>query len=135
MGPLMPGLPWSGTLTPLYFSILCNIHSLTSKYDNLRQIVLSFINNKINVPVIAVQEIWQLPHPETVNIPGYKFTFKQCTQKKGGGIGFYILQNIPFKTLIEFSPFIEKCFETLTVEITLNGKRTNLTNIYRSPSH
>jgi hypothetical protein len=23
----------------------------------------------------------------------------------------------------------------LTVEITLNGKRTNLTNIYRSPSH
>ncbi len=71
------------TNSPIFLNI--NIQSLTSKYDNLRQIVLSFINNKINVPVIAVQEIWQLPHPETVNIPGYKFTFKQRKKKRREG--------------------------------------------------
>jgi hypothetical protein len=81
-----------------------------------------------------VQEIWQIPHPESVNIPGYKFTFKQRNKNRGGGIGFYILQEIPFKILPDLSPFVEKYFESLTIEIILNSKRTILTNIYRPPS-
>jgi hypothetical protein len=125
-------LSYSNTTSPIFLNI--NIQSLPSKYENLKHTILSLANNNISVPVIAVQEIWQIPYPDSINIPGYKFIYKQRKVNRGGGVGFYISQDIPTKNLPDLSPFIEKCFETLTIEITLNGKKHILSNIYRSPS-
>ncbi len=61
------------------------MQSLTSKYENPKLAVLSFINNNIYIPIIAVQEIWQIPQPDSVNIPGSKFAYKQRKKNKGGG--------------------------------------------------
>jgi hypothetical protein len=68
---------------PVFLNI--NVQSLTSKYDNLKQTILSFISSDIYIPIIAVQEIWQIPHPESVTIPGYKFTCKLRKTHRGGG--------------------------------------------------
>jgi hypothetical protein len=49
-------------------------------------------------------------------------------------VGFFLLQSIPYKVLQNLSPFIEKSFESLSLEVTLNTKKLILTNIYRPPN-
>jgi hypothetical protein len=41
---------------------------------------------------------------------------------KGGGVGFYINSDTPFKIPHELSPFNDKIFKTLSIDITLNKK-------------
>jgi exonuclease III len=122
---------FSSNKSPIFLNI--NIQSLNSKFENLKQLILSFQTKNVLVPVIALQEIWQIPYPELVSIPGYKFIHKQRSKGRGGGVGFFLSQNIHYKILHDLSPFIEKSFESLSIEITLNNKRMVLTNIYRPP--
>jgi hypothetical protein len=49
-------------------------------------------------------------------------------------VGFYLSQSIPHKILPDLSLFIEKSFESLTLEIILNSKKLILSNIYRPPT-
>ncbi len=62
-----------------------NIQSLSRKIENLKQLIASFLKHNITIPVIALQEIWQIPYPETVSIQGYNFVFKQRSAGRGGG--------------------------------------------------
>jgi hypothetical protein len=117
--------------SPIFLNI--NIQSLPSKFENLKQLIISLCLKNIPIPIIALQENWQIPSPEAVTIPGYKFIFKQRSRGRGGGVGFYLLQSIPHKILNDLSPFAEKSFESISLEITLNNKKTILTNIYRPP--
>ena len=77
---------------------------------------------------------WSLAYPELVNIPNFKFVHKTRNLNKGGGVAFYVKNDIHFKILNDLSHFIEKEFECLTIEATINKKKVLLSNIYRSPN-
>jgi len=117
---------------PIFLSI--NVQSLPSKHGNLNVLINEFQKNKIDISVIALQEIWQIPHTESVQIPGFKFVHKSRAMNRGGGVGFYIKESLGFKVIQNLSPFVEKEFESITIETQINNKKTYLTSIYRSPN-
>ena len=120
------------TNKPIFLSI--NIQSLMSKIDNLKALISQCSNNNVSIDVIAIQESWKIHYPELIQIPGYNFFHQDRSKSNGGGVGFYIKQSYPTITLPNLSPFNEKIFETLTLEVTINKKKYLLSNIYRSPS-
>jgi hypothetical protein len=117
---------------PIIFNL--NIQSIASKHTSLKEFITSLLSNNVNIKVICLQEVWQVPFPELINIPGFSFISKQRETMRGGGVGFYVKNDIKYKLLQNHSPFIDKIFESLTIEITLNGKKCLLCNYYRSPS-
>jgi hypothetical protein len=119
---------YKNTCTPLILSI--NTQSLNSKQEAL-SLFLHEISN-INIIAIALQEVWQIPYPETLKIKGFKLITKQ-RDSKGGGVGFYIKDDINYKILDNLSPFLPRTFESISIEINLNGKKTIQSSVYRSP--
>jgi hypothetical protein len=88
----------------------------------------------VNIIAIALQEIWSVPYPDLVQIPNYNFYYKTRKNSRGGGVGFYILNTFRCKIIAELSPFDEKEFEVLTIELSQKNKKSMLCNIYRSPT-
>ncbi len=84
--------------------------------------------------ILALQETWNIPYTELVQIPGYTFTHKQRTSSRGGGVGFYIRNSITYKIVSELSQFTANIFESLTIEAKIGKKTYLLTSIYRSPN-
>jgi hypothetical protein len=87
------------------------------------------------VDAIAVQEIWEVRYPDLVNIPGFKpLIFKQRLGMRGGGVGFFIRENLNAKVIEELSPFENKIFESITIQLTYpsSSKSLLLTSAYRS---
>jgi hypothetical protein len=74
---------YSNTKKPIILNI--NIQSLQSKFENLKNYLLNCMNDKIPIYAVALQEIWQIPNPDTLNIPGFSFVFKQRETGRGGG--------------------------------------------------
>ena len=111
-----------------------NVCSLMSKHQNLSVAINDMLKKQVKIKVIAVQETWNVPYPELVNINGFKLFIKTRTNNRGGGIAFYVKDDITCKIKHNLSPFYEKEFEYLTVEIVLNKKKLILSNIYRSPT-
>ena len=111
-----------------------NVCSLMSKHQNLSSAINDMLKKQVKIKVIAVQETWNVPYPELVNINGFKLFIKTRTNNRGGGIAFYVKDDITCKIKHNLSPFYEKEFECLTVEIVLNKKKLILSNIYRSPT-
>jgi len=72
----------------------------------------------VNVEVIAMQECWKIEFPDLLVIPGYHpFIFNQREGMRGGGVGFYIKENISFEIVQDCSPFENKIFESITILI------------------
>ena len=105
-----------------------------SKIDDLSSFILQLVNNNIDIKIVALQEIWSLPHPELVNIPGFKLLFKARKNTQGGGEAFFVKDGISCKIIDNLSIFIEKEFECITIETTINKQKCYLSNIYRSPN-
>ena len=105
-----------------------------SKFDELSSLIIQLSTSNVNIKIIALQEIWNIPYPELVNIPNFKFVHKVRNVSKGGGVAFYVRNDIHFKIVIHLSHFIEKEFECLTIEAIINRKKILLSNIYRSPN-
>jgi hypothetical protein len=80
--------------------------------------------------------VWNLPYPDTVDIPGFqRITFVNRNRGNGGGVGFYIRTGLNFKIITPpFISFVDKIFESLTVEICypVNDviKKIIVTNVY-----
>jgi exonuclease III len=73
--------------------------------------------------VICLQEIWQVHDECVIAIPNYNFVYKKRAKFRGGGVGCYIKKGIQFKIVERHSIFIEKIFESLVLEISINGKK------------
>ena len=106
-----------------YYFLSLNVCSLMSKFNELTVMIQNLQNEKCNLAVIAIQETWDIPYPELLQIPGFNLVFKTRSILKGGGVAFYINKNIKFKLINRLSPFIERQFECLTVEVIINKKR------------
>ena len=116
---------------PLYLSL--NVQSLMSKFSELKSFINLMTKNDINLEIIALQETWDISVPDLVNIPGYSFVSKNRKNQRGGGVGFYVKSGLVFK-VIEISPFEEKFFECISIEVVCMKKRFIVSNIYRTPS-
>jgi len=117
---------------PLYLSL--NIQSLNSKFDELQLFILELQQKGLNIEVIALQETWDIQYPDQLIIPGYQqIVFKNRLGMRGGGVGFYVKNGLNFKILNELSPFEEKIFESLTIQLSYpNNHNVLLTCGYRS---
>ena len=84
---------------------------------------------------MALQETWNIPHPDLIQIPDFNFIHTQRKNQKGGGVGFLIKEGINYKIIQEHSTFIPFLFECLTIETTFNNKKFLLApSTYRSPN-
>ena len=112
-------------------------------HAKLLAIINEFLTAKIPIEIIALQEIWQTPYPELVVLPGFNFVYNKrvAVLSRGGGVGFYIHENLKYQTLNELSIFNKKLFETLTVKIISKKKQicdikhigTTLQHLYLVP--
>ena len=90
--------------SPCYISL--NVQSLNSKYESLKDYIIKLISKNDNIEIIALQEVWQIQHIDLISIPGFHPLV--CSQRggmRGGGVGFYIKNNISFDIVPELSPF------------------------------
>jgi hypothetical protein len=106
---------------------MCNHEQLSLLLSNL-------ISKNLNIVAVALQEVWSVPYPDSVKIPGFNLILNTRKNSRGGGVGFYLSDKFDFNVLRTHSLFIEKEFECLTLETSINGKKFILSNIYRSPS-
>ena len=104
-------------------------------HAKLLAIINEFLTAKIPIEIIALQEIWQIPYPELVVLPGFNFVYNKrvAVLSRGGGVGFYIHENLKYQTLNELSIFDEKLFETLTVKIISKKKQIPVCDIKHIP--
>ena len=123
---------FSNTSRPIIASI--NIQSLQSKHASLSQLIHDCQSSNIPLSIIALQETWQIQHPDLVSITGFNFIHTQRTTNRGGGVGFYVRDDIDFKVNSNLSTFIPFSFECLTIEIIQKNKRISVTSIYRLPN-
>ena len=117
---------------PVYISL--NVQSLNSKFENLCNFINDLLEQNVNIEIIAIQECWQIEFPELLVISGYHpFIFKQREGMRGGGVGFYIKENISFEIVDECSHFENKIFESITLLLSHPCKfKFFVTSLYRS---
>ena len=117
---------------PLFLSF--NIQSLHSKYEALLNEIAELELKKIKIDAIALQETWEIRYPEVLCLPGFKpIMFKNRKGMRGGGVGFYIRENLDAKIIENLSPFENKIMEAITIQLTYPDKSlVLLTSIYRS---
>ena len=111
----------------LFISI--NVCSLMNKFADLSDFIQQSLKNNVNIKVIALQEIWNIPYPELITIPNFHFVYKSRVK-----CNILCKNDVQFKILENFSYFIEKEFECPTIETLINKKKIILSNIYRSPN-
>ena len=69
----------------------------------------------------------------SIHIPGYQqLIYRNRTNGRGGGVGYYIKDGLNVKIVDRLSPFQDKIFESLTLDNQM--KHYTVTNIYRSPT-
>ena len=66
-------------------------------------------------------------------MPGYKLISKERENKKGGGIGFLIDENLIFREVHDVSNYNNN-MEQITIEINGNNENILITSIYRPPN-
>jgi len=117
---------------PLFVSL--NTQSLQSKHESIKILLSELASHNVQVDILALQETWRLPFTETIQITGYQFIHQHRSANRGGGVGFYIKDNITFKHLPELSVFADNIFESLTIEAKIHKKTYLLSSVYRSPN-
>ena len=108
-----------------------NTRGLRSKHGAL----IEFLNNKLEqkADIIMINETWLNNHsPPLPPIPGYKFVGKPRANRKGGGLGFLIRDDVIFRRK-ENLEINSKTFENIVIEIKC---KTNLLlcSGYRPPN-
>ena len=122
--------------TSIPFRLLClNIRSLANinNFSKLEAIVASL---PIKLDIIAVTETWLKPSftgPHK-NLPGYNFVSNDRVVDRGGGIGLCIKNGITSSVRDDLTTMKEKNFESIFVNVKIDGKMITCGTIYRSPA-
>ena len=92
-------------------------------------------NEKIQFDAILLCETFLSDkNHDLFNIPGYTFISRHRKHYRQGGVGIYIKNNINFVIRDDLSIFIEKCFETLFIEVTSSKGNIIIGEVYRVPN-
>ena len=81
------------------------------------------LNNSMKAKIIAATETW-LNDSNCVSfcIPGYSFIATSRSEKRSGGVGLFIHQDIVFSSIKHY--FAASTFETLSLQKTLDDSGT-----------
>ena len=99
-----------------YFYGHLNVNSVTNKFDALEFL----IKDKFDVFLVSKSKLDSSFPESQFKIPGYKI-FRQDRDTNGGGLIFYIIQNIPCKKTETFQ--FTSVIEILTLEISLGKEK------------
>ena len=117
-----------------FTAISVNIRSLNN-YKNFAKLesLLSALTFKPSI--IAVTETWLKPDQlgPHINLFHYTFLSNPRSKYRGGGIAFYIRDDIEYTYRIDLDIMNEKIFESIFVDIKFQDKVITFGNIYRSP--
>ena len=91
-----------------------NIRGLVNKQQDLNTL-LTKLRHKVHV--IILSEIWLMQSNKMlIKMPGYKLVSKERENKKGGGVGFLIDENLIFREVHDVSNYNSN-MEQITIEI------------------
>jgi exonuclease III len=108
-----------------------NCRSLLCNFDDIVDFICS-LNNLFDV--ICMSETWLIQLTEDqVNITGFTFVGKHRKNKKGGGVGIYVKNELKFKIRNDIISNSENC-EIIAIEIiNPSTKNTIIISLYRCP--
>ena len=115
--------------------ILCsiNIQSISAKFSEFSQMIYSMHRSNSSPDIICLQELWRFPSEASFKLEGYHpliYTLRH-TNTQGGGIGIYIKLKLSFNVLKENSIFVDRIFESLAVEVSVNSRKIYIGSMYR----
>ena len=111
---------------------LLNIRSVRNKSAAFAEFV-----NENNTDLFGVTETWLKPDDtesfiSSITPPGFNFTHIPRYGKKGGGVGFFIRENLDFKLLSTLS---FQTFENISIQINSEGAQGTIFHLlYRPPN-
>lgn len=110
-----------------------NIRSLNHNFDNLKQLIDNPLQSTFSV--IGLTETWLTKSSSAhYALPGYKLIENSRNNRTGGGVAFYIKENIVY-TIHNGLSSMNEHIESLLVEINISGTRNILIMvIYRPPN-
>ena len=113
-----------------------NIQYLHSKFDKLRYFLEMLASEGIKIDAISLQEVSTIQNASSLTIPGYHPLIYKCRSKsKGGGVGFFVNESLKFRVKDDLSPFYERIFESLTIELFFDNSKYFLSSVYRPPGN
>ena len=87
------------------------------------------------IDVIILCETWVTKDTrQLINVPGYQYVGIERQNKKGGGVGFLIANEIHFTHRPVFD-LMEENIEHCCIEIAMKGRNIMCTSVYRPPQH
>ena len=109
-----------------------NIRSLQKKVDELSTLLTSL---DIKFSVVWITETWLMDSPVGVEIDGYNFVYKNRPVRSGGGVGFYVSDNLDFRTRTDIYADEAEVMEALFIEIIRPHEKNIIVGIiYRPPN-
>ena len=101
------------------FTVLSlNIRSIinSNNFTKLESLVSSL---SVQPSLIALTETWLRPNQlgSFANLPGYIFISNSRTKYKGGGVAFYLKDNLTYSLRLDLNIMEEKIFESIFVDI------------------
>ena len=110
-----------------------NIRSLNKNFDKFH-----LFSNRLNYDhsIIGLSETWlkETSPSSLFSMDGFNLITKNRTSKKGGGVGFYVTNNLDYTLLEEYSLMTET-FESIFIEIkTRNNGNIIVGELYRPPN-
>ena len=87
--------------------------------------------------VIDIIETWESTSSSGLFkiFPGYIFVSNPRKKYKGGGVAFYVKQDLKFQILTDLMIMEEKIFESIFIAIQFQNNQVVCGNIYRSPQN
>jgi len=109
------------------FILSFNIQSLNSKFNQFKELIYNLPKPPL---AILLQETWNTDNEAFFTLDGFHNPLFKSRSGKGGGVGIYIRSDLEYEA--QLSPFHERVFESLSVNLTLkNQKKLFICNIYR----
>ncbi len=110
-----------------------NIRSIANKFDTFKHL-LNSLNHDFSI--ISLTETWlNDQNSETFNLGNYNFVCSNRSNRKGGGVGFYVSNNLNYKLRTDLDIYQEGIVESIFIEI-ISTKTKNIIigSIYRPPT-
>jgi hypothetical protein len=120
-----------------YCAIHLNIHSLPSKFDQLKDMIVRLNDNKVKVDFVLLCETFLVDaNANKFLMPGYNFVHKSRKSLSRGGVAMYIADKYTFVERQDLCINVEGEYESIAVEINAQngGKNLLLSEIYRIPN-
>jgi hypothetical protein len=112
-----------------------NVQSLPAKFNELKDLIDIFASKNCLPDIILLQEIWHIPNANMYVLDNYHpLIFKCRSNYKGGGVGIYV-KNSHKVNLNQNSIFWERIFETIIIDVWINGKHFVVGSLYRCINH